>query len=234
MTDKHRNLRSNSKDNIEMAEKAKSPNKKSTLTIQDLRSALNEQDQRLTTVFQEMLRESLKVLKEQIDKQNEKIVMLENVITNQASHIDKIDNYMKRKYAILQGVPEDKDETQLEEIIIALDANLEKSFKPIRLGKKTNDKNRPIKLKFINENEKRNTVNKSRDVFKENEAFNNIYLNYDESTYRRLENGRLRRMKKENKAKYPDKDIQLQKGQLLMDNNVIDKYNIKNQIFQKM
>lgn len=202
------------------------PTSNVSVSLNDLKTLLAEQSREI--VFS--LTNQIKELKEVIEIQANKIKTLETRFIEQEIKIAQIDNNSRKEYAILHGVPDD-NHGSLNTIIKKLDLKIDHDYQPIRLGIKKDTIIRPVKIKFNNEKTKINSIQSA--ITKMNaspDSFKNIYINYDQNYLFRSENKRLRNIRKELKAKYPNKIVRLIKGQVLLDNTVFDTFDLSKQI----
>lgn len=151
----------------------------------------------------------------------------------QAITIERLDSINRNCCGIVTGIPEDANgQAILSDMWSALNVNPQPRS-TLRLGKPSTHKSHPIKVKFQSEEQKVQVVNNSRLLFKQNSRFKNIFINWDEAPLTRAENARLRKVKKELMDQHPDKkkDIKIIKGQVLLNDNIHDSFNLRNQIF---
>lgn len=215
-----------------MAPKNK-PTNNISINLEDLKSALAEQSQEilgsLTAKISE-LKDIIKNQAEQIRILEDRQTSLENRIVHQEVQLAHLDNNSRKEFAIIHGIPEDN--TSLETIVKKLDLKIDNDFEPIRLGIiKQEQTYRPIKIKFKNETTKINNVKSASSKIKSSpNSYKNISINYDQNKLYRLENLRLRNVRKRLLEKYPDKIVKLYRGKVLLDNIEVDSFDLNKQL----
>ena len=105
----------------------------------------------------------------------------------------------------------------------------------VRLGKRNADRPRIVKVGF-NHIPMRNQLLFSQLTFRRNDNLTNtlgkIFVNPDSTVLVRLEEKRLREALSDlRKTAKPDDKIYIKKGELIMNSSVVDKVNIRNQLF---
>lgn len=207
-----------------MAPKQKA-NTSSGISLEDLKLLLAEQSQQIVL----SLKNEIKELKDIIGQQAEKIKTLESHVIKQEEKIAQIDNNSRKEFAIIHGIPD--DDSSIDNLVEQLELNIDPNYQPIRLGIKQNQISRPIRIKFKNEKIKINNIQSaSRKIKSSPDQFKNIFINYDQNYVFRCENQRLRNIRKELISKYPNKTVKITKGQILLDNKVVEKFDLNKQI----
>lgn len=214
----------------------------SALTLGDLQSTLASElgklekkiIDNLTSVYNAQHKELINL----ISKQEKEITRLHSIskqqseiIAHQSLMIEKLDNHNRRKTAIINGVPETSDTDHVLKILSdTCSAEIDSSFKPVRLGKPRPNKARPIKVKFTSEVSKKKAVLADRKIFHNIPALKNVYVNFDEGHLTSKESNRLRDAKRKLQQSNPGKTVRIVKKRLLLDNVEVDRFDIKNQL----
>lgn len=203
------------------------------LTRDEIKSLLEELSVSLTANFKLELENQTNALRDIIDSQVETINTLKSTVVKQAVAIDRLEGINRREHAIISGLSEENSANDtLTNFIQQLDVQLDETFKPIRLGTlKNGTKSRPLKVKFRSENDKLRAIEKSRNLIRSDPQAAKIYVNFDESPLRRLENARLRQAKNDLIKKNPNKNVQIRKGKLFLENVEVDHFDITKQVF---
>ena len=104
-----------------------------------------------------------------------------------------------------------------------------------RIGKKTSDKNRLLKIELKNTDQKFKFLNKRKDIIRnqdiQNCFQNKIFVNPDNSYLMQCEEHRLRQKLKEIKEEEPGVTCYIRSGLLYRSGSIIDKVNVCNQLF---
>ena len=215
------------------------------LSTDVLNAALTNLKEQLTTILEEKFKEHTDCLHSIINKQKNEIDFLKQSVISQAVQIEKLENTNRRKYAIINGLPEvDDNEGRsvslsetinklIDDIGLADTVKLDPKFQIFRIGKKETSKSRPVKIKLQSESMKHNLVTLSREHFKNNE--NKVYINYDQGPLTRKENFRLRIScnKLRNDPLNKNKRILLQKGKITVNGVIVDSFNLENAILKQ-
>jgi hypothetical protein len=138
---------------------------------------------------------------------------------------------------IISGVPEGNQEMANQVINHLLDQeHLPDRASTVvvdftRLGKQTENKVRPIKA-TLRSKAFRNTLMKHCKTLRDaGPSFKNVYVNPDLPPATLLENSRLRKHVRVLKESDKDADIKLFRGELKFNNEVVDSFDIANQLF---
>lgn len=206
-----------------------------TLTINDaIKTAISQFRDEVKSLIQAELKNKIHIL-------NKTMSDMKDTVVNQAIEIEKLKAHNSRKFAIVSGLPESENETnELEseavaEFISNTGADIDISFKPFRLGKKQENKKRPLKIKFKSAENKRVAMDRNfqRNISRnENEK---IYINHDLPYYTRKENARLRKRKFDlckDKTDQQKSKIKILKGKLYDDEEIVDSFDLRHQVLQ--
>ena len=87
---------------------------------------------------------------------------------------------------------------------------------------------RPVKVVFQTE-EASSKVKRNAKLLRQHNQFNNVYINPDWPPATSKENARLRNRAKQIRATNPNSTVQIRKGKLLIDDAIVDSFNIANQ-----
>ena len=175
------------------------------------------------------------------------VLALKDIIANQQKQLEKHETEGRRNNLIFMGIPESNvvfdDETLTNDSDkisslcneISDDLNQYSIQSCFRLGTKTGQKNRPIKVVFSDVSA-RNKILYSQKRLRENSSvvnsFGRIFVNKDSSFLMRREEVRLREAQKAERSKAPpNTKIYIRSGKLYKDDVVIDQVNIINQLF---
>lgn len=199
---------------------------KNNITIEELKEALSTQRNEIIESF----KTEINALKEVIGKQDKIIDNLQNKLGKQAIIIDKLDNLSRKDFAIVYGLPENDDGSNDLSVLDQVE-NIDDTFLPFRIGKISNNKIRPLKIKFKDEKSKIKGIDKFRIISRDNPELKDIFMNYDQSELTRSEYTRLRNKKKTLVNENPGKTVHLRKGQLRLNDAIIDYFDIRNQVF---
>lgn len=196
------------------------------LTLEDLKAALAVQREDII----DNLSNKIDELKQIIELQAAKIKTLENHVGLQEIKLAQLDNLTRKEFSIIHGIPEDAIvEDTLKKLKLV---DIDKEYTPFRLGKKRDEGCRPIKIKFKTEKQKINLTKSANDVIRLSpDEFKDIYINYDQSPLHRSENARLRLVKNDLKNKNPGATVRILKGQVILNDTVMDKFDLRKQVF---
>lgn len=192
--------------------------------IKELRDIVDKQNNTIIT------------LNETIHKQREKIDCLSNTVVQQQTQLENIEKNNRADYVIIHGLPEDNTpiENHISNMISManLDVSIiDRSFSPFRLGKSVRGKTRPLKVKLSNAKNSSLFMKSFAKLPKETK--NKMYITPDQTPLAVKENSRLRNHLNELRdlAENKNKTVTIKRGELLIDSKVVDKFDIKNQIF---
>lgn len=167
-----------------------------------------------------------------IQEQAHEIDLLKSITKAQTYSLEQIERKNRSKQAIIVGLPEENDENLDAKIkaLISKTGNdtCHPTRGPHRIGKKS-AKARPICVYFISEIAKRTAIEKFRKL--QDDSVKGIYMNYDETQISRQENARLRTKKKALVTANPGKQVRIHKGKLYLDDNLVDQFDVANQVF---
>ena len=201
-----------------------------------LDSILNKMDQiesRIDGIQTEQIR-----LGVEIDK-------IKEVVVDQQRLIERHETDKRRNHLIISGVPEanitiDNEtlKTDMMKVQHFCDEVCDTGvhiYRCIRLGKDGGRSPRIIKAEFA-EVEMRNKILRSQKALRSDpsiiNAFGRIYFNPDSTPLGRKEDNRLRETMRNLKSNSTDKDlIFMKKGMLYKNGEIVDKFDIRNQIF---
>lgn len=210
----------------------------------EIHNRFNSLESSLVAKIEEQSKQ-LSNLKQLISKQENTINCLKDenakikeVMIIQAKQLDEHETKKRECYAIFHNIPEDEVPLKDHVYNIASKINSEdlfdRDFTPFRIGKQSStnsNRNRPTKVKFSSANNKSSFLRK----FNNTTDKNNIFITYDLSPLAQKENQRLRQRRKEvadNPANI-SKKVYIKQGKLYIDNNIIETFDIKNQVFRK-
>ena len=182
----------------------------------------------------------IKVLQTKCDQYEEDIAALKCIVSKQQRSLNTMDDEERSKNLIITGISENDivdgenvckdDATKLRAIFGCIGSQIPEGSTWIRIGKQKDGYHRPVKMTLRNKGERDSVKEKAKALKVSAAPWNNIYINKDLSPAVVAENNRLRlKMKKlkqldENK----DKEVKIEKGELKVNGNVVD----KNMFFQ--
>lgn len=184
----------------------------------------------------EIKRQKLQIdlLQKRCDKNEETIETLKGVIAQQQKSLRLQDSEIRQKNLIISGISENditdnlgtyrNDDEKIAALFRELGTQLPNGYMIERLGKRNDQYTRSIKLNVLSKENRYNIAKKSKELRTKQIPWNKVYINYDLHPGDLEENKRLRKKKKalqaleENKAK----EIKIEKGNLLMDGNIVD------------
>ena len=211
--------------------------KSMTITVADLHEALDQLRFTLREEIRKDFQEELRELRTTIQNQQVTIQTMKTTIIEQALCIERYEKERRANCAIIYGIPEATDSTEnLNDKIIDILQKTEVYFNssevfPVRIGKKGKNP-RPVKITLKSEATKKEVVAKAREKFPKKPELKSIFINYDQSPLTRKENLRLREKMKSLRVEHPQKEIKISNGLLLMDGLVVDKFDLRTQVFQ--
>lgn len=124
----------------------------------DLKQSLKDGENNKEEIMQ--LRKAIEKREEKIENQEKKIKRLEEKVDQQEGKIEKLEREIKRRNLVIYGIPEQEDENLHEEIKNLMEKiNINIDYKNEtenirRIGINREKNNRPILIKFLNENKK--------------------------------------------------------------------------------
>ena len=211
---------------------------------ENLRKLIKQQDGAINQL-KESVAKLLSSTKENVQlKQENKSI--KKLLLNQQLQIENIEGENRACSFIVSGIIESDSQSNDERAVVNIcsrimsDANLNgvdenNIVSSNRLGKKQiNGKPRAIKVTF-NSKSCRDSILRHSGQLRSAADYKGVYINPDESPLTRKENARLRQKKKlllNNKAE--GDNIRLQRGVLLKNDSVIDRFDIKNQLEPKL
>ena len=191
--------------------------------------------------------EEIRLLNEKITKQNDLIDTqmaiietldkknLKNVIIDHAITLEKIEMRALEQYAIVSNVEEENFIETIDNHLNKIGIERDNGFSPKQLGEKKPGRKRPIRIKFKAKEDKMNAINNTIKLYKDNsnssEEKERIYINSDLPKKTRMENSRLRKEKKNLQENNKKSKVSIIKGNLYLENRIVDSFNLENQIF---
>ena len=172
-------------------------------------------------------------LQQIIKAQAHEIQQLKKIISGQTYRLEQLDSWNRRKQAIVFGLPENNDDDLTEtvqDLVKKTGYSCTTKRDPHRIGKK-GSRPRPVRVFFSTECDKKAAVSRFRDLKRINadDALKGIFMNYDHPYMTSKENQRLRKRLKELKLDYPDQDLKISKGNLYLNDTVVDQFSMGNQ-----
>ena len=213
------------------------------ITLEDL----NSLKENIQTAFESALKREIQEFKSIIESQaltihelkleikqlNESMNIQTDINRKLIMEAEKREQKDRECNIIISGIPE-KHGSDLNADIIKLLSTVDttNSYEictlPIRLGKPTTNKNRPVKISVKTRAQRNLLINKARDTLRNK----GIYLNYDDSPFTQKEKTRLRQKLKSLKENNSDKQYRITKNILYENDSEIDKVDIVNQFFR--
>jgi hypothetical protein len=229
-------------------------NKKSKSKI----SATDVTDDMLSaSVFKDTLSKELEKLKNDILKQlgseikslKSENLNLKGILLKQQIQLENMEKQSRRCNFIVSGIKDSNnsnhDTTVIQKLITTLSqphkslneqdkVPTSESFKhSTRLG--SYDVNQPysrlIKVTMSNSDSAWKIIVNAKDL-KKHPEFKGVYISPDDPPLTRKENGRLRQSLKSAKIDNPDSTCYIKRGELFKDNEVIDHFDLRNQLFR--
>ena len=178
---------------------------------------------------------------------DEEVTKIKNVICEQQLKIEKYERHMRADNIIIHNIPEqdvfvgtEKLKEDIEKINFVcqsarVDVTPDKIHSFKRLGKRKQNKSRPLKVTFKDKDHKYIVLNKRKDIAsneKIREAFQNkVFVNPDCSFLVQKEELRLRESLKRLKKEKPTSSSYLRSGKLYLDDEIFDEVDVRNQLF---
>lgn len=184
----------------------------STLEIkQFINSALDD--------LKRSLIEEINTLKSEMAARDKKIQNLEGQVQTQSIRILQLERESLKNNLVITGIEEDRDAKEILDIITD-----EKSESIIhsyyKIGKLSNNKNRPLVVKFNNFNNKLNILKKGKS-FRTDNRLQGIYINNHLTSFDRDEQFRLREKLRDLKRDDADANIRIYKNSIYHDEKII-------------
>ena len=184
----------------------------------------------------EVQRQKLQIdlLQKRCDKHEETIETLKGVIAQQQRSLRFQDSEVRQKNLIVSGISESditdsggtykNDEEKIAALFREMGTQLPAGYAIERLGKPSDQYARSIKLNVVSKTNRTDIAKKSNELRTKQVPWNKVYVNYDLHPADLEENKRLRRKKKalQNLEENKDKEIKIEKGNLMMDGNIVD------------
>ena len=178
--------------------------------------------------------------KDIIEKEKE-LMNLKKTLFNQQLFMENLQKKDLKNNMIITGIPnsdlevddaiyhsdEEKIAYILSEVCEHMNAS---SYKIVSFPSAENRTTHVCKVIFNNFEDKMNIMKNSKRL-KDNDVLKSIFLQWDEPKLTRLENQRLRKVKKDTKQEFPNDTVELRKGIIKRNNRQVDKFNLMNQIF---
>lgn len=172
---------------------------------------------------------------------------MKEVILNQQMQLENHESKLRERNLLVNNVPEDNlsfgtetlesDSDKISFIITSaqVDADIDDVIDFQRLGKRTPNKHRPLRITLADKKVKfaflnmRKSISMNKDL---QQAFHNrVFINSDNSFLRQKEDYRLRERLRELKNDYPNSRSYIRAGALYQNGSIIDKVDVRNQIF---
>ena len=231
--------------------------KDNTSTSDDFASHLTALEERLKSFFREEIKSihdrlasiegSVSSLKSETVRLDNEITQMRDIVLNQQLRIEKHEEFVRAKNLIVHNIPEKEVNTSLlklkndvdkvaflcDTVRIEIDTiDIEATQ---RLGRRNSDKPRPLKVSLRDKGKKFEMLNKRRNISSSDilvRTFGEkIFVNPDNSFLVQKEEARLRSELKKLKAQYPHASLYIRSGSLYLDGEIVDKVNIKKQLF---
>lgn len=170
------------------------------------------------------------LLHEDRQRSSNEIKSLTTCVLNLATQVEMIESKNRECNAIIKGIPTDANlHESLTEIKSTIQQNDSIICNSFRIGKPQNN-TRLVKVMFAN----RDTRIKFSKAVQSNPVLKtkNIAVFADVPPLTASENYRLRKAKRDLETLNPQAKIELKNGELLNSDSVVDKFDLKNQIFR--
>jgi hypothetical protein len=227
------------------------------ITLGDITNLLRETEERLKNWF----KDEMSFLKEKVTKLESSLSMAQNecvrldteltkmkeTIISQQLQIESNESKLRANNLIFHNIAEDSistgaeclsnDKEKLHFVIhtAKIDVTRDDILSAQRLGKRQNERTRPLKVTFKDSNVKYNFLNKRREVAANVELakvfHKKIFINTDSSFLIQKEEFRLRQKLKKIKNDDPATVSFIRSGSLHSNGQIIDKIDIRNQLF---
>ena len=194
------------------------------------------------------LEQSINTVKAVQVQQESSIERIKEIIVNQQHQIESYEERERKCNVIISNLPEsdvsydnqsledDEDKTlALANAILPLDQRLrsDEILEVTRIGQQHGGHPRILKVKLSDVSCRNNLLRCSRNLKLPaiNSSFGRIFINRDMSYLRRLEEKRLRERLKELKLAYPEANVRLRNGKLLLGPAIKDRVDFRNLLF---
>lgn len=193
-------------------------------------------DRKLSTIIAPLL-SSIKSLETKYTDLSKVCDQLQATQALQFSSVENMDLLSRSKNIIISGLQESANTKEsIQDIINTTTAstslaNNSTIFEFYRLGSDMT-RSRPVKV-ILASNDISSKMKKNAKILRQHGKFKGVYINPDLPPATNKENARLRKLAKEIRSSNPDDKVIIQKGMLLHNDNVIDRFSISNQQFQQ-
>ena len=227
------------------------------LSASDVANLLRESEERMKKIFKEemsliadkltKIENSLSSVQTECARLDDEILKIKKVIKGQQIQIESGERKLRRNNIIVQNIPESNLSSSTEQLkddfdkisylcrCTDIDIHKDDFVSLRRLGRKSTDKARPLKIEFKNTDLKFRFLNKRKNIIQNREIkryfHNTIYVNPDNSYLVQCEEFRLRQRLKELKEEDPSAFPYIRSGNLYSHDTVIDRIDVCNQLF---
>lgn len=207
----------------------------SDILRQELTNFKKELKEEITTTVRAAVSMELRELQQKVVQQQKEIDVLKKYIIN--LELSKLKD-MRRSLSsnvILRGVPEEENESEgvlmekVQDVCDAMSSSV-KITQVERVGKKSQDRPRPIRAITGSRDERNSLLQKSRSL-RNDSTFQNVYLDTDKCYLDRKESTRIRLKAKQLRLQNPLAIVKIRKGILLVDDEIVDAENPLNHVF---
>ena len=230
---------------------------KDNLTLQDIPALIRESEERIKNFLKteieavnkrlDKFEASLFSVKANCDHLGNEITTIKEVIIDQQLKIESHEAKLRSNNIIVHNIPEDPvfygpdkledDKSKMSVLCHLSDVKIKaddmSSFQ--RLGKRQQNKNRPLKVTLKNSSQKFQFLNNRGSLSKSNDLMHifkaKIFVNADSSFLVQKEEYRLRQKLKDLKRDKPHTSSYIRSGVLYHGGKEVDRVNIKNQLF---
>ena len=190
------------------------------------------------------LENRVKILESDNDKKDEDIVILKHTVTNMQKALNSLDQVKREVNAMINGLPEGEmesdddnhtiisnDPEKVNWILKIMDCNhfnLDKLQKLniSRLGKSREGYNRVMRITFESRDDRNIFVANKNKLKSASSVWEKVYVNKDQHPVIRGESNRIRKKRNDlrNDPANKDKSVTIKDGNLLVDENIVDKH----------
>ena len=182
----------------------------------------------MISVISKALRDEIADLKEKVKEQEKEILALKVVMWKNKDERLKEQRRALSRNVILRGIPEEQGEGILDAKDVAernlrnIDPEIEVE-KAERIGKKIDHKPRLIKVILVDKDQRNHLLRLAR---RNRESLpKGMYVDADRPFLDRKEAARLRERQRELRKNFPEKNVRILRGKLLVDDDEVDREN---------
>lgn len=203
------------------------------ITLEAIQQLLDKQKEEIiASLHHEIseLRNTIMIQKETICALQRDNEVFRSTILQQAINNEKRERLMNQEYAVIHGINGDEWTEKLKDHLNNINARIDTSFKPIKIGKNSSVNRNIIKIKFNSATDKFQAIKDNQSYSKTTKS--KIFITSDLPLMTRFENARLRKAKRDLEESNPNLNVVISKAILMVNKVKKDEFNLKNQVFR--